>query len=91
MIGRMGSLNVDGLRAFMGDAAADMTDDDIRVALVRLGREHWPDASDAEVETRIRAFVGALDRTEIVGQDGGLPYWYEEWWGEVSGGAPTTD
>ena len=62
---------MDGLRAFMGSAAADMTDNDLRVSLARLGSEHWSDASEREVETRVRAFVSALGRAEVVGRTTG--------------------
>jgi hypothetical protein len=86
----MEPLNVDGVRAIMGHLADDMTDDDIRVALARSSLDLWPEASNEEIAARMRQAAEALGRAEILSDDG-LPYWYEEWWGEVSGGAPTSE
>jgi hypothetical protein len=74
----------------MGDMAADMTDEDLRIALVRLVCERWPDADADEVASRVEHIADAAGRAEVLPSDDGLPYWFEEWWGEVSGGAPTT-
>jgi hypothetical protein len=87
----MEPLNVDGVRAIMAHLAGDMTDDDIRVALVRCSLDRWPEASNEEIAARMRQAAEALSRAEILSDDHGLPYWYEEWWGEVSGGAPTSE
>lgn len=88
----MEPLNVDGVRAIMGDLAGDMTDEDIRVALVRLGCERWPNASNSEVEAGIRRFAEAMTRAEVLEDPSdALPFWFDEWWREVSGDAPTTD
>jgi hypothetical protein len=73
----------------MGEMADDMPDDDTRRALVAYSCEVWPDATAREVEAGLRRVVDALARADVLPANDGLPFWFEEWWGEVSGGAPT--
>lgn len=57
-------MNVDGVRRLLNVSPAEMSDDDIRRALVRYACDVDPDESVEETAAAVRRFADAMNRLD---------------------------
>lgn len=63
----MEPVNVAGVRRLINASPAQLSDEDIRLALVRLSCAADEAASADEQAERIRRFAAAMDRVRVIG------------------------
>lgn len=63
----MQPVNVDGVRRLINASPEELSDDDIRAALVRLSCAYDAASSAGDQAEGVRRFAAAMDRVRVIG------------------------